>query len=178
MLDGLIGKGYQLIVRPHPQYMRHHGADVKKLKEKYQKYQDEVCFETGFSSFENVYGSDLLITDWSGVGYEFCFTTCRPVLFVHTPMKIMNPEYQLIGIESFAERMHNRVGKALLPENQDQIGNMVERLLASGEAYHSEIERIRREERFHFGCAAQVGAADILSQLKKRQEVKQSKEDK
>lgn len=176
VLNSLLGKGYQLVVRPHPQYMRRHGADVKKLEEKYRKYLDEVCFETGFSSFENVYGANLLITDWSGVGYEFCFTTCRPVLFIHTPMKIMNPEYQLIGIESFAERMRNRVGKDLLPENIDQIGNIVEQLLASGESYHNEIEKIRQEERYHYGCAAQAGAMDILSQLQKRQAAKQKKE--
>jgi len=169
ILDGLLGKGYQLIVRPHPQYMRHHGADVKKLEEKYQKYREEVCFETGFSSFENVYTADLLVTDWSGVGYEFCFTTCRPVLFIHTPMKIMNPEYQLIQIESFAERMRNRVGRDLPLEELDQIGSAVEHLLTSSELYRSEIEAIRQKERYHYGCAAQAGAADILAQLRKRQ---------
>jgi len=170
ILDGLIGKEYQLIVRPHPQYLRHHGADVKKLEEKYQKYREEVSFDTGFSSFENVYGADLLVTDWSGVGYEFCFTTCRPVLFIHTPMKIMNPEYQLIQIESFAERMRNRVGRDLLPENLDQIAVTVGQLLASQEAYRGEIETVRRQERYNFGCAAQAGAADILAQLRKHQE--------
>lgn len=172
LLDGLLGRGYQLIVRPHPQYMRHHGGDVKKLGEKYQKYADELCFETGFSSFENVYSADLLITDWSGVGWEFCFTTCRPVLFIHTPMKIMNPEYQLIQIESFAERLRNRVGLDLPPEELGHVGSVVEQLLSSGEVYHSEIEKIRREERYHFGYAAQVGASDILTQLRKRQKQK------
>lgn len=40
-----------------------------------------------------------MITDWSGIAYEYAYTTCKPVLFIDTPMKIMNPEYKKIGIE-------------------------------------------------------------------------------
>lgn len=165
LLNGLLGQGYQLIVRPHPQYMRHHMADVRKLEEKYYKYSSELSFETGFSSFENIYTSDLLITDWSGVGYEFSFTTCRPVLFIHTPMKIMNSEYQKIEIESFAERMRNKIGKDLALENLGRVAEAAKTLLSSKGEYEKAIDQIRREERFNFGCAAQVGAKDILSQL-------------
>lgn len=178
ILDGLRGNGYELTVRPHPQYMRHHAAEMKRLEEKYRDCPEEVRFDTGFSSFESVYGSDLLITDWSGVGWEFCFTACRPVLFIHTPMKIMNPEYQLIQIESFAERLRGRVGKDLYPERLDDIAGTAAELLASGEAYRAEIETIRRQERYNLGCAAQAGAADILERLKKRQEAKKTKEGK
>lgn len=170
LLDGLIGKGYQLIVRPHPQYIRHHASDIKRLEEKYREYGAELAFETSFSSFESVYTSDLLITDWSGVGYEFCFTTCRPVLFIHTPMKIMNPEYKEIGIESFAERMRSQLGRDIYPEDLERtVGRAVEELLASGKEYQERIDRIRREERYNYGCAAPVGAADILGRLKRRQ---------
>ena len=42
----------------------------------------------------------------------------------------------------------------------------------------AEIETIRRQERYNLGCAAQAGAADILEQLKKRQEAKKTKEGK
>lgn len=168
VIDGLLGQGYQLIVRPHPQYMRHHMADVKKLEEKYREYTKEVSFETGFSSFENVYSSDLLITDWSAVGYEFSFTTCRPVLFIHTPMKIMNPEYQKIGIVSFAERMRNEIGQDLKLEDLNRIAEAVKMLLNSGKEYESRIDIIRREERYHFGCAAQAGAKDIISRFQNK----------
>lgn len=171
LLNGLVGKGYQLIVHPHPQYIRHHGGDIKRLAEKYRKYEGEVVFEDTFSSFESVYTSDLLITDWSGVGYEFSFTTCRPVLFIHTPMKIMNPEYKAIGIENYDERMRVKLGVDLAPTDlEEKVGGAVADLLSSGAEYSERIDRIRREERFNYGCAAPAGAADILDQLKRRQE--------
>lgn len=165
LLDGLLRKGYQIVVRPHPQYIKHHAADIKRLEEKYFQYHDELSFETSFSSFSNIYNADLVVTDWSGVGYEFSFTTCRPVLFIHTPMKIMNPEYKKIGIKSFAERMRNKVGKDLPLENLGEIGDIVQELIASEDQYKAVIENIRKEERYHVGCAAEVGARYIISQL-------------
>jgi len=165
LLDGLLRKGYQIVVRPHPQYIKHHAADIKRLEEKYFQYHDELSLETSFSSFSNIYNADLVVTDWSGVGYEFSFTTCRPVLFIHTPMKIMNPEYKKIGIKSFAERMRNKVGKDLPLENLGEIGDIVQELIASEDQYKAVIENIRKEERYHVGCAAEVGARYIISQL-------------
>ena len=44
-----------------------------------------------------IFEADLMITDWSGIAYEYAYTTCKPVLFIDTPMKIMNPEYKKIG---------------------------------------------------------------------------------
>lgn len=168
LLDALLGKGYQLIVRPHPQYMRHHAMEMKRLEEAYSTYGDEVCFDTGFSSFRNVYDADLLITDWSGVGYEFSFTTCRPVLFIHTPVKIMNPEYQKVDIQSFTERMRNIIGIDLQLEELNQTASTVQNLLSSQEKYHDIIAQAREKECYNFGHSAEVGAKDIITQLTRR----------
>ena len=32
--------------------------------------------------------ADLLITDWSSIGYEYAYTTKKPVIFINTPMKM------------------------------------------------------------------------------------------
>ena len=63
-----------------------------------EKYADvpaaELTFELDFSSNRSIYSSDLLITDWSAIAYEFCFSTKRPVLFVNTKIKMENPDYR------------------------------------------------------------------------------------
>lgn len=168
MLNGLMGKGYKIVVRPHPQYVRHHANDLQKIQAKYQPYEQEISFDTTFASFEDIYCSDLLITDWSGVGFEFSFTTCRPTLFIHTPMKILNPEYELIQVESFQERMRSRIGQDLPLEQVGKIGETVAVLLENAPQYAEAIDHIRREERYNFRGAAKVGASDILNRLKER----------
>ena len=42
-----------------------------------------------------------MVSDWSGVAYEFAFALKKPVLFVDTPRKIKNIDYDKIGIEAF-----------------------------------------------------------------------------
>lgn len=172
ILKGLLGKGYRLVVRPHPQYMRHGATKIADLKRKYADYASELEFETDFSSTSSVYRADLLITDWSGVGYEYCFTTCRPVLFIHTPMKIMNPEYKKINMVSISERLRNKVGRDLPLDQIDQIGEEVARLFAQAKLYQSEIERISREERYNFGTAAEHGGREILTRLLQKHKTK------
>lgn len=166
VLDGLLGRGYHLTLRPHPQYMRHNADRVAALKEKYQDHLDELTIEDNFVSSESVYSSDLLITDWSNIGYEYCFTTYKPVLFIHTPMKTMNPDYQKIPIVSFAERLRSKVGYDLYPDHLGEIGERARELLESAEEFSRRIEEISREERYNCGTAARVAANDILKQLK------------
>ena len=95
MLDDLAGKGYEVVVRPHPQQVRLQQDKMDRLKERYAKNPD-IDIQTDFSSNSTVFEADLLVTDWSGIAYEYAFTTKKPVLFVDTPMKVMNPEYQKI----------------------------------------------------------------------------------
>lgn len=167
ILDALLGQGYFLVVRPHPQYVRHHMNDIERLKDKYAGVsEEELCFETDFSSSFNVYAADVLITDWSNVGYEFSFTTCKPALFIHTPMKIMNAEYEKIAIPTFAERVRPAIGCELMPEEiAPHIAKQIAQLLEHAGEYSETIDRIRREERYHFGCAAPAGADYIIEQL-------------
>lgn len=165
MLDRMIGQGYKLIVRPHPQYMRHHADKVEVLRQKYDYAGEDIYFETDFSSSETIYTADLLITDWSNVGYEFCFTTTKPALFIHTPMKIMNPDYQKINIESFASRIRNKIGREIMPDEIESINDVIWDLLYNSDQYREVIDKIRREERYNYGCAAEAGGKYIINSL-------------
>lgn len=167
VLDELLslGEGYNIVLRPHPQYLRHNAAEVARLREKYASFDKRFIVEDDFSSSESVYSADLMITDWSSIAYEYCFTTCKPVLFIHTPMKIMNPEYKRINIVSFAERLRNIVGCDIALSELEKVSTTAKTLIDESEAYKEKIERIRQEERYNFGCAASVGAKDILERL-------------
>ena len=78
MLDNLKDLDYHIIVRPHPQHVRHMPEKMESLKAKYGPLGIEI--QTDFSSNSTVFEADMMITDWSGIAYEYAFTTCRPVL--------------------------------------------------------------------------------------------------
>ncbi len=91
ILSALLGKGYLIIVRPHPEYKKRYVAKMNAMIERYKDIsQEELIIETDFSSNVTIFTADLVITDWSGIAFEFSFSTLKPSLFINTPMKIMN----------------------------------------------------------------------------------------
>jgi len=171
LLDNLVGKGYKLIVRPHPQYLRHKEDKINHLIEKYKKYTD-VMIEKDFSSNVTVYTADLIISDWSGIAYEFSFSTKKPTLFVDTPMKIMNPDYKKIDIIPFDIEARNLIGRSISPECLENVGDYVADLLENQERYIEQIEKIRNERLYNIGYSGKAGGEYIIESLKKKQSVK------
>ena len=105
VISPLLGKGYKVIVRPHPEYTKRYRARWESLQQRYSACSsDELYFEQDFSSSESIYDSDVLITDWSSIACEFSFATLKPSIFVDTPMKV---EPRLARAGNRARRHHD-----------------------------------------------------------------------
>lgn len=165
ILETLTGKGYMLIVRPHPQYVRHNEQKLKELKDRYSGYHD-FELQTDFSSNKVVYDADILLTDWSGIAYEYSLATLKPTLFIDTPMKVMNPDYAEIGVEPMDLEIRNRIGISIAPkEIVNSLEDSIERLLHE-EIFSSEsIRELRERYLFNVGCSAKAGADYIINSL-------------
>lgn len=128
ILDRLVKTPYQIIVRPHPQYVRHFEARIDVLSVKYQEY--DVIFQKDFSSNKVVYMADLLITDWSSISFEYAFSTLKPVLFINTPMKILNPDYRELKTVPIDIELRDKVGISIEPDRvENEITAAVDKLL-------------------------------------------------
>lgn len=167
ILDGLAGKGYQVIVRPHPQHVRHRAEQMEALKKKYEN-QPDIEIQTDFSSNQTVFEADLMITDWSGIAYEYAYTTQKPVLFINTPMKVMNPEYERIDTVPLNILLRDEIGCSLDLEHLNEIAERVDMLLQESDAYYEKIGDFVKEYVYNLGTSSKVGADYILEQLVKR----------
>lgn len=167
ILDGLAGKGYQVIVRPHPQHVRHRAEQMETLKKKYEN-QPDIEIQTDFSSNQTVFEADLMITDWSGIAYEYAYTTQKPVLFINTPMKVMNPEYERIDTVPLNILLRDEIGCSLDLEHLNEIAERVDMLLQESDAYYEKIGDFVKEYVYNLGTSSKVGADYILEQLVKR----------
>ncbi|MBO5030938.1 MAG: membrane protein insertase YidC [Lachnospiraceae bacterium] len=167
ILDNLKGKGYQVTVRPHPQHVRHKGEFMEMLKEKYASDKD-VEIQTDFSSNSTVFEADLMITDWSGIAYEYAYTTQKPVLFINTPMKIMNPEYQKIDTVPINIFQREEIGCALDLNELDKLSDKVGELLAHKSDYYEKIGEFVKEYTYNLGTSGEVGAKYIISAVQRK----------
>lgn len=167
ILDTLKGRGYQITVRPHPQEVRLKQAYMEQLEAKYAADRD-VEIQTDFSSNSTVFEADLLITDWSGITYEYAFTTLRPVLFIDTPMKVMNPEYEKINTPPINIWMREVIGAIVKPDELEKLPEAVERLLSGRDEYRERIDRFVHEYVYNLGNSGEVGAKYIINEIQEK----------
>ena len=138
LLDALSAAGYTVTLRPHPQQVRLEPEKFALLKDKYQA-NDKIEIQTDFSSTDSVWAADLLISDWSSIAFEYAFTTLKPVLFIDTPMKVMNPDYDKIATQPITITMRSEVGKVIKPDALTNAAEIVAEMLAARDAYQESI---------------------------------------
>ena len=177
LLDELKGHNYKVIVRPHPQQVRHCKERFEKLKNEY-KNDDTVEIQTDFSSNDTVFNADLLISDWSGIAYEYAYTTKKPVLFVDTPMKIMNPNYDKINNNPINVWSRNVIGESIKLSDIRKSNQLVEKMLSNNKKYHDKINDLVEKSVYNIGSSSEEGAKYIISSLQKKIKEKEEKNEK
>ena len=164
VLDQLLGKGYHVILRPHPQYVRLFSDKLNLLNEKYGGH-DDFTLQTDFSSNKTVLDADVLMTDWSGIAYEYSFTTLKPTLYINTPMKTTNPDYKEIGIEPFDVTVRDEIGISIDTDKLDMLADSVSRLLTGGGYSPDSIASVRKKYLDNIGLSGEIGARYIIKKL-------------
>ena len=167
LIDELSAAGYRIILRPHPQQVRHEPERFAMMKEKYAD-RPNVEIQTDFSANDPVTGADLLITDWSDISWEFAFVTKRPVLYIDTPMKIMNQEYERINIEPMNKTLRSSLGRVAGLDELDGIADTVKEMLADREGYAARIDRVFREHIYNIGRSSELCGRYIIRSLSRK----------
>jgi len=164
ILEQVLGRGYHVILRPHPQYVRHFEEKLLAMKEQYQEFPD-FELQMDFSSNSTVFNADILMTDWSGIAYEYSFTTLKPSLFINTPMKVMNPDYKEIDVVPFDIEIRDQVGISVELDKIEQLPKVIEQLL-NDKAYTAEsMEAVRDKYLYNVTKSGAVGADYLIKKL-------------
>ena len=158
---------YKIVLRPHPQQVRHMKDRFDKLKEQYKEI-DNVEIQTDFSSNNTVFNADLLITDWSGIAYEFAFTTKKPVISIDTPMKVINPEYKKLEIEPFNIWARDEIGKVVKIDEVNKINSIVKEMMDNQKEYNKKISKLMEESVYNIGNSSEVGGKYIIKSIKNK----------
>lgn len=170
LLSSLLDGKCRIIVRPHPEYVKRYGSRLMDLQNRWrERMGDDLIIQTDFSSNNTVFESDLLITDWSTICYEFAFAAKRPVLFIDTPIKAMNPDWQKLGIEPLDISIRNQIGISIRPDESNKAWQVAEEMLSHKDKYREKIEETLAENLYNLGYSGEVGGQYILQSLLERQ---------
>lgn len=87
LLDPLAATGWKIIVRPHPQSKKSEADMLKQLEE---RYKDNANVEWDYNR-DNIYSmkkADIMISDFSGIVFDYTFLCNKPVMYVNTDMDL------------------------------------------------------------------------------------------
>lgn len=87
LLDPLSESGYRIIVRPHPQSKK---SEKEMLEKLHARYKDNANVEWDFER-DNIYAmkkSDVMISDFSGIIYDYTFLCGKPVFYANAEMDL------------------------------------------------------------------------------------------
>ena len=176
ILSSLLGKGYLIIVRPHPEYKKRYTAKMNAMIERYKNVsKEELIIETDFSSNVTIFTADLVVTDWSAIANEYSFSTLKPSLFINTPMKIMNKNYKKIGLEPIDISLRLKIGIEIELDQLDRVADAVSELFAKQNEFHDRILQVRTETVFNIGHSGEAGGKYIIQRIIEKDKARKQK---
>ncbi|MDR2210646.1 MAG: CDP-glycerol glycerophosphotransferase family protein [Spirochaetaceae bacterium] len=88
LLDPLLETGWRIILRPHPQSKTSEAALLARLEERY-KNSPGLEWDHNAENITTLAKSDVMVSDFSGVIFDFAFLFNRPIFYSHSSF---NPE--------------------------------------------------------------------------------------
>lgn len=85
LLDPLVKTGWRIIVRPHPQSRI---SEKEMLDELTTKYADDVIWDYEQDNIYSLKKADIMISDFSGIIYDYTFLCDKPVMYVNADMDL------------------------------------------------------------------------------------------
>lgn len=130
MIERLCKTGYHIILRPHPQSMVSERELIEQLR---SEFPDSEKLEWNFDNdnFEVLYRSDLLISDYSGVVFDFALVFGRPVIYADVSFDFEPYDAGWLGDRMWTFRALPKVGMQLTRENAGKLPEMIEESLHS-----------------------------------------------
>ena len=129
LLDPLVKTGMRIIVRPHPQSKKSESPILKALEE---KYKDVSTLEWDYER-ENIYSlakSDIMISDFSGIIYDYTFLFNKPVMYVNQGVDLRLYDADDLGADAMEKlwqfKTLREIGIELKEENFPRIGEIIQ----------------------------------------------------
>lgn len=143
---------YRVCLRPHIRNVEDDKSILERLRNRFDGHPNFQLDLAGDSSY-SLLTADLLISDWSGVAFEYALARLKPVLFVDSPMKVRNPNWQrVLGEHGIECTYRTRIGR--IASSIDNIAREVEDLLLSSSTWKKRLLEARNQLLFHVGESA------------------------
>ena len=171
IIETLLKTGYHIIVRPHPQSFKSEAEMLDKLMKQFPA-SEQLEWNRDNDNFEVLRRSDILISDFSGVIFDFTLVFGKPVIYTDPKFDVSVYDAWWLEEPLWTATTLPRIGCQLKPENMEDLKSLIDTCLTD-QKYAEGIRQAKAETWEHPGEGAKR-TADYL--LQKYQELTGGKE--
>lgn len=159
ILSSLVSTGYKIIVRPHPQSATSDPELLAELKKEFPE-SDMFCWNSDNDNFKVLSESDILISDFSGVVFDYSIIFDRPIIYADTNLDLSPYDACWIDAPIWRKTVLPKLGTELKESDFPNIKEVIDNTIAS-EQFKQGRDYVKNTAWMHRGEAA-VNVVDYL----------------
>lgn len=166
LLDPLSKTGWRIIVRPHPQSKKSEAEMLERLTARY-KDNPNIVWDYERQNIFSLKKSDIMISDFSGIIFDYTFLCDKPVMYVNAGMDLRPYDaYDLDGKELWQYSVLRKFGTVLKEEQFANIKEVIQSVRDSKELEEAR-HAAKAEAWMHEGEAGKNIADFMISKVEK-----------
>ena len=125
----LLDAGYSLYVRLHSMSIKrkkYFAADIESIAKSYP----QMDLDYSHLDMQALAECSTMVSDWSGAATEFSFGFRRPVIFINTPRKVRNADYEKLELLPLEVRIRDKIGELVEVEDANHISTWLPEFLS------------------------------------------------
>ena len=143
LIDALIGTGYNIVIRPHPQSYTSDKDMLEALMKAYPE-NDHLSWNKDNDNFDILNKSDILISDFSGVFFDYTLVFDKPIIYTEYEFDKSPYDSAWLDEEMWTFEVLPTLGRKLSIDDIDNIKGVIDSCIDS-EEYKSGRDKAREE---------------------------------
>lgn len=160
LLQPLVDAGFSVTVRPHPQSRSVEPEMLKEL-EKHFALCPNLAWDHATSSLPAMLDSDVLVSDLSGIVFDYAFILEKPVVTVAMKYDLRGMEANDLPYPAWELAKLPDLGASIRPEDIASLPEVIAAFPAS-EKFSTKMRRLREESLYNFRKSGAIAAEQVL----------------
>ena len=173
IIDVLLKTGYHIIVRPHPQSFISEKEMMEKLMKQYPE-SENLEWNRDTDNFDVLRRSDILVSDFSGVVFDFTLIYDKPVIYTDPNFDLGPYDAWWLDTPLWTSSALPRLGCRLTDDNMENLKDLIDECIADPKYALGRAE-VKAETWEYFSEGTERAAdylTEKLAELSKKGEVK------
>ena len=162
IIEILLHQNYRVVLRPHPISFTKDADVIREIKEKFDAHPD-FELDQSVDSTDVLLNADVMISDYSGVAFEYALALLKPVIFMNGLRKQNNENWQTyLDREGIEVIYRDRIGYIL--DDLSELEEKVKLAILEQNLWEEKIKHVRKELLYNEGNCTKV-ALEAIDQI-------------